>query len=267
MGNKLRILMSIMLLMCNVQLGVALAQDAGGEAPVAGQQAAGAPDEGGDVSTKPGFVDIVFGGGIVNTLIWCVIFLASFATIALIIDGALAVKREKLLPPTVVSGVRDSLDEGDLGEAIAVCETNPGPLSNILMAGFSNINEGYEVIQESVTAATDLESEKIMQRINYLNLCGQIAPMLGLLGTVTGMVRAFGGLAEAGPARDRMLAEAISGALWTTVVGLLIAVPALLAFTIYKNLATKVLLESEATVLDLLKILRGAEVEEEYVEE
>ena len=52
------------------------------------------------------------------------------------------------------------------------------------MVGFANITEGYEVIQEAVASATEIENEKLMQRINYLNLCGQIAPMLGLLGTV-----------------------------------------------------------------------------------
>ena len=265
MVKNLRLLFALIMLSTNLQVGWVSAQDEpAGDPPATEEVAPKAKAEG-----RPGFAKIVFGGGAVNTVIWCVIFLASFATIALIIDGALAVQREKMLPTNVVAGVRQSLDSGDLGQAIAVCEQNPGPLSNILVAGFSNINEGYEVIQESVTAATDLESEKVMQRINYLNLCGQIAPMLGLLGTVTGMVGAFGGLAEeTGGNRDAELARSISTALWTTVAGLLISVPALLAFTLYKNLATKVLLESEATVLDLLKILRGAEVEdEEYVEE
>ena len=183
--------------------------------------------------------------------------------IALVVDGILQTKRDKILPVHVVEGVRASLDEGDLGNAVAICEQNPGPLSNILMAGYSNITDGFDVVQDAVAAARDMESEKILQRINYLNLCGQIAPMLGLLGTVTGMVRAFGSLADAGAMKDQLLALAISGALWTTVAGLLISVPALLCFTIFKNLATKVLLETEATVLDLIKILRNAEVEDE----
>ena len=106
------------------------------------------------------------------------------------------------------------------------------------------------------------------KQINYLNLCGQIAPMLGLLGTVTGMVSAFAGLASAsGAAKAAMLAQSISIALWTTVSGLLIAVPALLGYALCKNLATRLLLESQATVLDLIKILRSAAVEEEYEEE
>jgi biopolymer transport protein ExbB len=237
-----------------------LAQDAAAAAPAA---EAAAPASGG-----PGFSDIVLKGGAVNLLIWLMIFTASIATLAFIIDGIMQVKRDKLLPTHVVEGVRASLDEGDLDGAIATCEENPGPLSTILIAGFDNIAEGFEVVQESVSAATDLESEKLMQRINYLNLCGQIAPMLGLLGTVTGMVKAFAGLASAtGAAKATQLANAISIALWTTVTGLLIAVPALLGFALCKNMATRILLETQATVLDLIKILRGAEVEDHDEEE
>ena len=215
-----------------------------------------------------GFVDIVFKGGAVNLLIWVMIFGTSFATVWFIIDAVITIKREKLLPPEVVDGVRDALTEGDLGAALETCESSPGPLSTILMVGFSNISEGYEVIQEAVASSAEMESEKLMQRINYLNLCGQIAPMLGLMGTVTGMVAAFGGLATAsGAAKAQVLASSISTALWTTCVGLLISVPALLAFTLIKNYATRLILESEATVLDLIKVLRNAEIEDDGEEQ
>ena len=213
---------------------------------------------------SPGFWDIVYGGSMVNVLVWLLISLTSFAALWVIIDALISVKREKLLPGHVVEGVRTALTAGDLGAALESCEANPSPISRILMAGFSNISEGYEVIQEAVASSADMETEKLMQRINYLNVCGQIAPMLGLLGTVVGMVLAFGNLASAsGAAKARLLAQNISTALWTTVVGLLISVPCLIAFTLIKNYATRLILESEATVLDLIKVLRNAEVEEE----
>ncbi|MFO7821619.1 MAG: MotA/TolQ/ExbB proton channel family protein [Lentisphaeria bacterium] len=219
---------------------------------------------------QPGFVKIVFQGGAVNLIIWFMIFGTSAATIALIIDALITVKRDKLRPEELVEGVRESLDEGDLDAAVESCESNPGPLSSILMVGFSNISEGFDVIQDAIASAAEMETEKLLQRVNYLNLCGQIAPMLGLLGTVTGMVKAFGGLGGAtGGAKAAILASAISTALWTTAVGLMIAVPALLAYTLVRNHATRIILEIEATVTDLIKVLRNAEVEEgeEYAEE
>ena len=213
---------------------------------------------------SPGFWDIVYGGHPVNLLIWIMIALTSFATLWLAIDGLISIKREKLLPGHVVDGVREALTDGDLGAALETCEANPSPMSTILLAGFSNISEGYEVIQEAVATSAEMESEKLMQRVNYLNLCGQIAPMLGLMGTVVGMVFAFGTLAtRTGAAKTQFLAQNISTALWTTCIGLIISVPALIAFTLIRNYATRLILESEATVLDLIKVLRNAEIEEE----
>ena len=214
------------------------------------------------IIVQPGFKEIVFNNGILNLIVWIMIATASFTTITLVIGIVINTKRNNLIPEGVVVGVRSSLGHGDLDSAIATCEQNRGPLSNILRTGFSNIYDGFEAIQEAVDTATELENEKILQHINYLNLCGQIAPMLGLLGTVIGMVSAFSSLAgEAGAAKTQLLALAISGALWTTVAGLLVSVPALLAYTILKNSVTQTLLESQAIVLDIMKTLRGVKVD------
>jgi len=221
-------------------------------------------------NAQPGFVEIVVGDSIfsVNFLIWLMIFATSFATLWFIIDAIITIKREKLLPEHVAEGVRNAMNEGDLEAAVEVCEANPSPLSRVLLSGFSNIEEDYEIIQESVIMSADLENEKLMQRVNYLNLCGQIAPMLGLLGTVTGMVGAFGALGgTSGAAQASLLAIKISTALWTTAIGLLVSVPAILAYTFIRDKATMLFMESESIVLDLIKVLRNTEIEEEEEEE
>lgn len=237
-----------------------------GGAPIVEDAAAAAEaaEEAEEEQQATGLGDILYGGSIINLIVWILIFTTSAATVALIAISLMNIQRDKLMPDELVDGVRNSLDEGDLNAAMETCEANPGPLSSILMVGFANITEGYEVIQEAVASSAEMENEKLMQQVNYLNLCGQIAPMLGLLGTVLGMVRAFAGLAQAtGAAKSAALASAISTALWTTAVGLLIAVPAIVGYTLIRNYATRLILEIEATVLDLIKVLRGAEVEEE----
>ena len=216
------------------------------------------------------FFSVVFGGNAMDLIVWAMIFLTSLATIALIIDSFLSIRMTKIMPPELVEAVKSAIDQGDLGAAIEACEATPGPLSNILMAGFNNISEGYDVILDSVSSAAGIESEKLMQRVNYLNLCGQLAPMFGLMGTVTGMVAAFAGLASAsGANKATALAMSISGALYTTAVGLFIAVPAILGYTFVKNTASKIILTMEALTYDMIKPLRGAEVDasEEYIEE
>lgn len=209
------------------------------------------------------FFDVVFGGNAMDLTVWAMIFLTSLATIALIIDSFLSIRATKIMPAELVESVKYALSQGDLGAAVEACEATPGPLSNILMAGFNNIQEGYDVILEAVSSAANIESEKLMQRVNYLNLCGQLAPMFGLMGTVTGMVAAFAGLASAsGSSKATKLAMSISGALYTTAVGLFIAVPAILGFTFVKNTASKIILTMEALTYDLIKTLRGAQVED-----
>lgn len=216
-----------------------------------------------EVSSAMGIWDVLYGGSLVNLLIWIGLFSTSFVMIWLVIEAFFAVKRDKILPPMLIQGVNNSLLQGDLSNAIAYCDANPSPLANILHSAFDNIGNGYEVIQQAVSSAAEMENEKLMQKVNYLNICGQIAPMLGLMGTVTGMVAAFAGLANAtGAAKAKLLAMSISTALWTTCVGLIISVPSLLFFTYHKNVATRCMLDMEATVLNLIKYLRNARVEE-----
>jgi biopolymer transport protein ExbB len=237
------------------------AADAGaGDAPAANP---------GDVS----FFQIVATSGGIGILIWCMIFATSAAALGLIIDAFITIRSAKIMPPELVNSVRMSLDDGDLGGALEVCEATPGPLANILSAGFNNVSEGFDVIMDSIATAAEIESEKLMQRVNYLNLCGSIAPMLGLMGTVTGMVDAFAKLGTTtGAAKATALALSISQALYTTAFGLLISVPAILAFTFVRNNASRIILDMESLTLDLVKVLRGAEVvddedeEEEYEE-
>ena len=233
----------------------AAADDGGGEAPKAKK---------GDTS----FFQIIANSGGIGILIWIMIFGTSAATLGLIIDAVITIKASKIMPPELVNQVRASLDEGDLGSALEACEASPGPLANILSAGFNNVSEGYDVVMDSVSTAAEIENEKLMQRVNYLNLCGALAPMLGLMGTVTGMVDAFAGLATAtGAEKSTMLALSISQALYTTAFGLLISVPAVLAYTFVKNHASRLILDMESLTYDLIKVLRGAEVVDDEEEE
>ncbi len=233
-----------------------VAAAAGGEAPAA---AAEAPMGGGSM------YQIIFGGGFSHAIAFILLIITSVAILALIIDGVLTIKRTKLMPAELVDGVREALNRGDLNGAVQTCEGNPGALSRILLTAFSNIQEGYEVIQEAVASSAEYENEKLIQRINYLNVCGQLGPMIGLFGTVMGMISAFAGLGAgaAGAAKTGALASGISTALWTTVLGIGVAIPALFAFVVIKNNATRLILEMQHTVLDLIKVLRTAEVEQQ----
>jgi biopolymer transport protein ExbB len=208
------------------------------------------------------FVRIVAGSGFMGIFLWSLLGVCSIAGFSLIVDSFITIRQKKIVPDEFVESVREAMQQGDVMKALQQCEAHPGPLANILSAGFSNVQEGFEAIQEAVGVAADLESEKLLQRVTYLNVVANLAPMLGLLGTVQGMIFAFAtlGTQSAGAAQQSMLAINIAQALYTTAGGLLAAVPALAFFYYFRNRATTITLGMEALTLDLIKVLRNVEV-------
>ena len=217
-------------------------------------EAAAAAEE---LGSNDGFLNVVAKGGVLGIALWLALAALSVAGTHLIVDSFLKIKASRIIPEELTAGVRKALDAGDLETANQLCDEDSGALSTILSAGFSNMDDGIESAQEAIGIAADLESEKLMQRVNYLNVVGNLAPMLGLLGTVQGMIMAFATLGtEAGAAKNAMLATNISQALYTTAAGLLIAVPALGFFSFFRNRATKLTLSMEALTMDLMKKLK-----------
>ena len=212
-----------------------------------------------------GFFTVIIGSGAIGIILWLALFGSSIAGVALIVDSFITVRAKKIAPPELAEKVQDAMEQGDVMKALSHCEDNPGPLANILNAGFSNVQEGFEAIQDAIAVAADMESEKLMQRVNYLNVVGNISPSLGLLGTVQGMIYAFATLAtqSAGAAQQSALAMNISQALYTTAAGLCVSVPAVAFYYYFKNRAMNIILGMEAKTMDLIKVLRNVEVVEE----
>lgn len=208
------------------------------------------------------FFNVVASGGFMGVVLWIALISCSVAGFALIVDSFITVRESKIVQQSLVQKVREAIDQGDVMKALKHCEEEPGPLANILSAGFSNVQEGFEAVQEAVGVAADLESEKLMQRVTYLNVVANLSPMLGLLGTVQGMIYAFANLAtmQAGAAQQQMLAINIAQALYTTAGGLIAAVPAVGFFYFFRNKAAKIILGMEALTTDLVKSLRNVEV-------
>lgn len=209
-----------------------------------------------------GFLAIVLNAGWFGMLIWLMLISCSIISVALIVDSYINIKDAKIMPPELISNVRTSMEQGDLLKAIQFCDTTPGPLSNILKAGFAQVEEGYEVVQDAVSVAADLETERLLSRVTYLSVIANTTPMLGLIGTVQGMIFAFLtlGTMEAGAAQQAMLAVNISHGLWATAIGLGTAVPATIFFYFFKNRSMGSILRMEALTLDLIKALRNVEV-------
>ena len=182
-----------------------------------------------------------------------VFLLISVALVSLMIMNFLAVRRSVVCPPDLIDGFQAHLDEKQYQEAYELAKADESFLGNVLSAGLSKVSTSYK---HSVAAMQDVGAEENMKldhRASYLALIGTLAPMIGLLGTVDGMIRSFYTIATAGTSPDaNKLAEGISTALLTTLVGLLIAIPAIAAYNIVKNMIQKLVLDVGITSDNLM---------------
>jgi biopolymer transport protein ExbB len=211
------------------------------------------------MSTGSQFMQVVFGSGALGVLLWIFLFASAGFAVYFCVDAAILIQPKRIMPQALVDTVTQAMAEGDVMKALQACEKDPGPLANILTAGFSHVEEGFEVIQESVGTAAELETEKINQTLTWISVMSNIAPMLGLLGTVQGMIMAFNQIAMGAPDVG-MLALAIGQALWTTAAGLCVAVPAVTMHYVLKNKANTLILKMEALTMEMIKDLRNVEV-------
>ncbi len=176
--------------------------------------------------------DILAAGGVVGVLI----LLLSLAAVALVVEHLMTLRESVLMPPGLADDVFQLLAAGKPGLAVERCRQQPSFLAFVLDAGLSEADGGWPTAEKAVEDAMADQSARLFRKIEYLSLIGNIAPMLGLLGTVVGMIFAFREVAATqGAARAADLAEGIYLALVTTVMGLIVAIPALGAFAIFRN--------------------------------
>jgi biopolymer transport protein ExbB len=197
-------------------------------------QAAGS---GPDVSeSESGFIQIVFSGGVVGLIILLVLFALSVTAAYLLFDQIMTLRRGEILPDGVSDAVRQSLLTGRVAEADAACRRAPSVLSVVLLSGLAELEFGWREVEKAVEDSLAQQAARLMRRIEYLSVIGNIAPMVGLLGTVTGMIFAFQQVATTrGAAGAGDLAEGIYQALVTTVGGLIVAIPALAVYAVCRN--------------------------------
>jgi len=215
----------------------AAAQDTAPVNPPASQPAA-APE-------PTGFVDIVLSGGIVGGLILIFLLALSMTAAYLVFEQAMTIRKTEIMPPELGDTVRDHLLAGKVQEAERACRERPSFLSFVLLSGIAELDGGWTAVEKALEDATAEQSARLFRKIEYLSVIGNIAPMVGLLGTVTGMIFAFQQVAATqGAAGAGDLAEGIYQALVTTVGGLLVAIPSLGAFAIFRNWVDELVAEA-----------------------
>lgn len=181
-----------------------------------------------------------------NGPIWGPVFLLlSFVMVALVVMNIMQIRRDTLLPPEFVENFEQKLAAKDYQGAYDQARNDDSFVARVLAAGLSKLNRGYEEAIEGMQEVGEDENMALEHRLSYLALIGSIAPMLGLMGTVHGMIMSFQEIAESagGTPDPKKLADGISTALFTTLEGLVIAIPALIAYSLLRNRVARFVLE------------------------
>ena len=170
----------------------------------------------------------------------------SFTLVALVVMNWLTARRENVVPSDLVAGFEQYLDAKQFQEAYDLARSDESFLGQVLTAGLAKASSnGYSQAIEAMQEVGEEENMRLEHRLSYLALIGTLSPMIGLLGTVWGMIDAFKLIANTatGAPDPQALAQGISTALFTTLVGLALAIPALAAYNLLRNRIARLVLE------------------------
>ena len=170
--------------------------------------------------------------------------LVSFILVALIMMNLLQVRRDILLPTQFVEEFEQKLNAKDFQGAYEFARSDSSFVARVLAAGMGRLSRGYEEAVEGMQEAGEDENMALEHRLSYVALIGTIAPMMGLMGTVQGMISSFDVIAQSTVSpKPSQLADGISTALVTTLIGLVLAIPAMVFYGILKNRIQRLVLE------------------------
>jgi biopolymer transport protein ExbB len=203
-------------------------------------------------STRRTLLEHIHAGGAIGYFI----ILMSIAGMALIVDAFLRLKEEKLVPAPMVEQARQLAQRGRFSELLALCKSHDSLLAHIVAAAMSQGSWGIEAVREAMQQQGEREMTQLRQRVGYIALLAAIAPMIGLLGTVVGLIQSFQVLGESkGAARPDELAVGISMAMVTTELGLIVAVPLICFHAVLRDRVTRIGQRAAAECERLVRIM------------
>ncbi|MCX6935788.1 MAG: MotA/TolQ/ExbB proton channel family protein [Verrucomicrobia bacterium] len=192
---------------------------------------------------------IFHGGGTVMYLL----LIASILIMAFTIEGFIKIRMGRLAPPAVLAQLKDAIVSGNYPLAHQVCTANSCYLSRIVQAGLERLGRGREAVEKAIADTTAKELNGIKANIQYLSVIGVVSPMVGLTGTVVGMIKAFKTLGSSGAADPSKLAGNISEVLVATGAGLFVAIPGFVLYYVFRNRIQTVSVAVDAEVNLLLE--------------
>ncbi|MCE5272014.1 MotA/TolQ/ExbB proton channel family protein [bacterium] len=169
----------------------------------------------------------------------------SIVALAIILERTFNLRRTKIIRPEIINVIENIKGPEDLGLAYSICEKNPGPFSQLVLTALEMKDLPKEEIKEGIADSGRQQMHKLERGLTVLETIAAIAPLLGILGTVLGMIQLFRNIAQFGIGQATALASGIQVALITTAAGLMIAIPAIVGYNYYSNRVDSYVLELE----------------------
>ncbi|MFA9949949.1 MotA/TolQ/ExbB proton channel family protein [Dentiradicibacter hellwigii] len=187
--------------------------------------------------------------------IWPLLF-ASIVAVALIIERLIALRRSKIMPDGLLQQAVGEYRQGKINKEKLDALENDSPLGRILAAGLRNVKSPREVMRESVEEAGNMVAHELERYLTTLGTIASISPLMGLFGTVVGMIEIFGSQAPTG-SNPAQLAHGISIALYNTGFGLVIAIPSMIFWRHFRGQVNGYLVEMQQQALRLVEVIHG----------
>ena len=184
------------------------------------------------------------------------LLLGSVLGLAIVLERAFSLRYRKVLVPEIVNAIRNISSPEDLRVAERICETNRGPFANIMLETLRNQDLPRDELKEVILDQGRQEVRVLERGLVMLETIAAASPLLGLMGTVIGMIKVFNVISRQGIGQASVLSGGISEALITTVTGLAIGIPALVAFNYFTNKAESLVMDIEKHSASLLRRFR-----------
>ena len=190
-------------------------------------------------------------------IILVIILLCSIIGFAVFIERLIHLHKAEVDTNELITNLRQTIQEGNIIEAITYCEQNPSTIANVIKAGLLKHNKGKEEIETAMEISGLIEISKLEKNSKALSIIAHISPLIGLLGTVLGFIKAFGEMRQAGlmDISATRIGEAMEYALITTAAGLVVAIPAVIAYNYIVSRIQRFTLEMQTVTPEIVDLL------------
>lgn len=189
------------------------------------------------------------------------IILCSIVALAIFIERLWLLRRERAIPSNFVRQIEDLLRKQKISDALFLCQGDSSSIARIFLAGLKSMGRGMWLVKEAIEERGGREAVILEKHVGLLSTIANLAPLLGLMGTVSGMIKSFNVISMQGAGNPALLAGGIAEALITTAGGLCVAIPTLVCYRILKDKAESLVFEMEESSIKIIEIMQSLDTQ------